>query len=48
MPLSNWKAKSIQDENEKDDDFFKNLKLLDEEYKITETLTVHSQFDTFF
>jgi hypothetical protein len=28
MPLSKWKATSIQDENDKDEDYFKNLEQL--------------------
>ena len=45
MPLSKWKATCIQDENDKDEDYFKNLKQLDEEYKISETLGMHKQFE---
>ena len=48
MPFSDWKAKSITDESNKDDDYFKNLKNLDDEYKISETLGMHKMFENIF
>lgn len=41
MPLSDWKATAIQDETGKDAEYFENLKRLEREYNIDETLGLH-------
>jgi hypothetical protein len=48
MPVSDWKATSIQDETGKDKEYFDNLKEMEKEYKIEETLDLHKDLKSMF
>lgn len=48
MPVSTFKMKSIHDENAMDKDYFDRLNERIADFKVSETLGMHKQFDNLF